>query len=147
MTIGGDADDWDECDAFGRSDHGPETGFQGSALLGNFALHRTSESAVVDVDSPAPMEVDADSGIEIISPLPQPVPSVSPAPVSLVTPGTTPATAPAPTSTPLPPPVCAGANDVAVDDGWACEKCTFQNPRQKSKCEMCGAQRPRLSRK
>ena len=40
-----------------------------------------------------------------------------------------------------------GYTDVAVDDGWACEKCTFQNPRQKSKCEMCGAQRPRLSRK
>ena len=137
MTIGGDADDWDECDAFGRGDHGPETGFQGSALLGNFALHRARESAIIDVNSPTQM--DLVSGVEIVSPLPQPLHSASPAPDSK--PGTTPAaTAKAAlvaASTPAPALV-----DFDVDDGWACVKCTYRNKCRRKKCEICGAPRP-----
>ena len=146
MTVGGDADDWDECDAFGRSDHAPETGFQGSALLGNFALHRARDSAIVDVDSPAQM--DLDSGVQIVSPLPQPADSASPAPDSKL--GTTPAAAAAAAlvtaSTPAPAIVDLGVDDADTADGWSCSTCTFKNKRRRKKCEMCGAPRPHDAR-
>ena len=116
------ADDWNECDAFGSAEQGPETGFAGSALLGNFTPR----------DSPRGSGADA-SGEATSAP-------AASAPGS---PRAACADASAAGDRMQMADDVIAAGPVAGGATWDCVACTFKNPISRRKCEMCRAVRQR----